>query len=68
MSLALLDASMVRSLIAALGMAALAGGPAAAGDRSHLSLFPGYLYLLPPPMIHPAPAAGIDFVAPTNIR
>lgn len=63
---------MIRPLIAALGVAAatggLAPGAASAGDRTHLSVFPGYLYLLPPPVIRPLPARGTDFVAPTNMR
>lgn len=63
---------MIRPLIAALGVAVLtsglAPGAASAGDRTHLSVFPGYLYLPPPPVIQPPPAPGIDFVTRTNMR
>ncbi len=62
---------MIRPLIAALGVAALIGGPAPGAARTtghdHLSFFPGYLYLLPP-AIQIQPARGVDFVALTNSR
>ncbi len=60
---------MIRSLARALAVAALTSGLAAAapaGEKRQISMFPGYLYLLPLPVMEPAPAPAARFAALTN--